>query len=54
VLLVTYLPFNRIHEVEEYFLRSIEDGGLGRPPLKWKEEEMPPWLNGLRSIFSLG
>jgi len=37
VLLVTYLPFYRIHEVEEYFLRSIENGDLGRPPLKWKE-----------------
>jgi len=32
----------------------FENGGLGRPPLGWKEEGMPPWLNGLRSIFSLG
>jgi len=32
----------------------FENGGLGRPPLEWKEEEMPPWLNGLRPIFSLG
>jgi len=27
---------------------------LGRPPLGWREEGMPPWLNGLRPIFSLG
>jgi len=33
---------------------AFENGGLGRPPLEWKEEEMPPWLNGLRPIFSLG
>ncbi|MFP3229124.1 MAG: hypothetical protein RXR47_03135 [Nitrososphaeria archaeon] len=31
----------------------LEDGDLGRPPLGWKEE-MPPWLDGLRPIFSLG
>jgi len=31
----------------------LENGDLGRPPLEWKEE-MPPWLNGLRLIFSLG
>lgn len=31
----------------------FENGGLGRPPLESKEE-MPPWLNGLRPIFSLG
>jgi len=24
VLLVTYLPFNRIHEVEEYFMRNVQ------------------------------
>ncbi|MFP3285398.1 MAG: hypothetical protein RXP89_05260, partial [Nitrososphaeria archaeon] len=29
-------------------------GGLGRPPLGWREEGMPPWLNGLRPILSLG
>jgi len=27
VLLVTYLPFHRIHEVGEYFLRSVENAG---------------------------
>jgi Transposase and inactivated derivatives len=32
----------------------FENGGLGRPPLEWREDEMPPWLNGLRPIFSLG
>jgi len=32
----------------------FENGGLGRPPLEWKEEEVPPWLNGLRPIFSHG
>ncbi|MFP3137358.1 MAG: hypothetical protein RXS42_03725 [Nitrososphaeria archaeon] len=31
----------------------LENGGLGRPPLGWKEE-MPPWLDGLRPILSLG
>ncbi|MFP3137827.1 MAG: hypothetical protein RXS42_06310 [Nitrososphaeria archaeon] len=28
--------------------------GLGRPPLVWEEEGMPPWLNGLRPILPLG
>ena len=32
----------------------FENGGLGRPPLGWREEGMPPWLDGLRPIFSLG
>jgi Transposase and inactivated derivatives len=32
----------------------FEDGDLGRPPLMWEEEGMPPWLDGLRPIFSLG
>jgi hypothetical protein len=27
---------------------------LGRPPLGWREEGMPRWLDGLRPIFSLG
>jgi hypothetical protein len=31
----------------------FENGDLGRPPLGWREE-MPPWLDGLRPIFSLG
>ena len=25
MMLVTYMPFYRIHEVEEYFLRSVEN-----------------------------
>jgi len=33
---------------------AFENGGLGRPPLGWKEEGMPRWLNGPRQIFSLG
>ncbi|MFP3138324.1 MAG: hypothetical protein RXS42_08960 [Nitrososphaeria archaeon] len=32
----------------------FEDGDLGRPPLGWREEGMPRWLNGLRPILSLG
>jgi len=32
----------------------FENGDLGRPPLGWREEGMPRWLNGLRPIFSLG
>jgi Transposase and inactivated derivatives len=32
----------------------FEDGDLGRPPLMWEEEGMPPWLDGLRPILSLG
>ncbi|MFP3235491.1 MAG: hypothetical protein RXR74_03680 [Nitrososphaeria archaeon] len=32
----------------------FENGDLGRPPLGWKEEGMPRWLNGPRQIFSLG
>jgi len=31
----------------------FDNGGLGRPPLKWKEE-VSPWLNGLRPISSHG
>ena len=33
---------------------AFDNWGLGRSPLEWKEEEMPPWLNWLRPIFSLG
>ena len=33
---------------------AFENGGLGRPPLERKEEEMPPWLNGPRPVPSLG
>jgi hypothetical protein len=32
----------------------FENWDLGRPPLGWREEGMPPWLDGLRPIFSLG
>ncbi|MFP3228797.1 MAG: DDE-type integrase/transposase/recombinase [Nitrososphaeria archaeon] len=32
----------------------FENGDLGRPPLGWREEGMPRWLDGLRPIFSLG
>ncbi|MFP3308532.1 MAG: hypothetical protein RXP27_02865 [Nitrososphaeria archaeon] len=32
----------------------FEDGDLGRPPLGWREEGMPRWLDVLRPIFSLG
>jgi len=32
----------------------LGDGDLGRPPLGWREEGMPRWLDGLRPIFSLG
>ncbi|MFP3263684.1 MAG: hypothetical protein RXQ62_04505 [Nitrososphaeria archaeon] len=32
----------------------FEDGNLGRPPLVWGEEGMPPWLDVLRPILSLG
>jgi transposase-like protein len=32
----------------------FEDGGLGRPPLVWREEGMPRWLDGPRPILSLG
>jgi len=31
----------------------FENGGLLRPPLEWKEEEMPPWLSAMRPILSL-
>jgi len=33
---------------------AFEDGGLGRPPLGWREEGMPRWLDGPRPILSLG
>jgi hypothetical protein len=32
---------------------ALENKDLGRPPLGWREG-MPPWLDGLRPIFSLG
>ncbi len=49
--------FERMHNWLSAFMSMhdfvFENGGLGRPPLEWKEE-MPPWLDGLRPIFSLG
>jgi hypothetical protein len=33
---------------------AFEDGGLGRPPLGWREEGMPPWLNGPRRFSRSG
>jgi len=32
----------------------FENGDLGRPPLEWREEGMPRWLDGPRPILSLG
>jgi hypothetical protein len=31
----------------------FEDGDLGRPPLVWREEEMPWWLNEMRRMLRL-
>ena len=50
--------FERMHNWLSAFASMqdfvFENGDLGRPPLGWREEGMPPWLNGLRPIFSLG
>jgi putative transposase len=50
--------FERVHNWLSAFMFMqdfvFEDGDLGRPPLEWREEGMPPWLDGLRPIFSLG
>jgi hypothetical protein len=50
--------FERVHNWLSAFASmqdfAFEDGGLGRPPLGWREEGMPRWLDGLRPIFSLG
>jgi len=32
---------------------AFENGDLKRPPLVWKEEEMPPWLNETRRMLWL-
>jgi len=32
----------------------LENKDLGRPPLEWKEEGMPPWLNATCPVLSLG
>jgi hypothetical protein len=50
--------FERVHNWLSAFASmqgfAFEDGDLGRPPLGWREEGMPPWLDWLRPIFSLG
>ncbi|MFP3263799.1 MAG: hypothetical protein RXQ62_05135, partial [Nitrososphaeria archaeon] len=50
--------FERMHNWLSAFTSmqdfAFEDGDLGRPPLGWREEGMPRWLDGLRPIFSLG
>jgi len=50
--------FERVHNWLSAFTSlqdfAFENGDLGRPPLGWREEGMPRWLNGLRPIFSLG
>jgi hypothetical protein len=50
--------FERMHNWLSAFMFMhdfvLEDGDLGRPPLMWREEGMPPWLNVLRPILSLG
>jgi len=50
--------FERVHNWLSAFTSTqdfvFEDGDLGRPPLGWREEGMPRWLDGLRPILSLG
>jgi hypothetical protein len=50
--------FERVHNWLSAFMFMhdfvFEDGDLGRPPLGWREEGMPPWLDVLRPILSLG
>jgi Transposase and inactivated derivatives len=50
--------FERMHNWLSAFMFMqdfvFENGGLGRPPLGWREEGMPPWLDVLRPILSLG
>jgi hypothetical protein len=50
--------FERMHNWLSAFTSMqdfvFEDGDLGRPPLGWKEEGTPRWLNGPRPILSLG
>jgi putative transposase len=50
--------FERVHNWLSAFTSMqdfvFENGGLGRPPLEWREEGMSPWLDVLRPIFSLG
>ncbi len=50
--------FERMHNWLSEFTSMqdfvFEDGDLGRPPLVWREEGMPRWLDGLCPILSLG
>ncbi|MFP3209631.1 MAG: hypothetical protein RXR82_08115 [Nitrososphaeria archaeon] len=50
--------FERVHNWLSAFMFMhdfvFENGDLGRPPLGWREEGMPRWLDGLRPILSLG
>jgi hypothetical protein len=50
--------FERMHNWLSAFMFmqdfAFENGDLGRPPLMWREEGMPRWLDGLRPILSLG
>ncbi len=50
--------FERMHNWLSAFMFmqdfAFENGDLGRPPLEWREEGMPRWLDGLRPILSLG
>ncbi|MFP3263832.1 MAG: hypothetical protein RXQ62_05320 [Nitrososphaeria archaeon] len=50
--------FERVHNWLSAFMSMqdfvFENGDLGRPPLGWREEGMPPWLDVLRPILSLG
>jgi putative transposase len=50
--------FERVHNWLSafMFMRNFVfgDGGLERPPLGWREEGMPPWLDVLRPILPLG
>ncbi len=50
--------FERMHNWLSAFMFmqdfAFENWDLGRPPLVWGEEGMPPCLDVLRPIFSLG
>jgi len=38
--------------MQDFVFENGAWGGLR--PLEWKEEEVPPWPNEMRPIFSLG
>jgi len=50
--------FERMHNWLSAFMFMhdfvFENGDLGRPPLGWREEGMPRWLDVLRPILPLG